>query len=189
MLPKLAALGLAVAAGYYAARQLGGNRPRTVGLVDLARYGGAWFEVARLPNRLQDRADMRCVDVTATYSPLADGTMTVVNRCRNAADGGRDVIMEGHARSVAPGNDRLRVTFFWPIFADYWIIGLDEQYRWSVVGSPDRRFLWVLAREPELSALAYDKALAAAGRERYDIGRLVRTVHGARLGLPPAVPA
>ncbi len=181
MLPKLLALGGAAAAGYYAATLLSRDRPKTVGFVDLARYAGTWFEIARLPNRFQDRPEMRCVDVTATYSPVADGTLTVVNRCRNAAQGGREVTMEGHARSAAPGHDRLRVTFFWPVFADYWIIALDEQYRWSVVGSPDRRFLWILAREAALPPDDYARALAAAGREGFDITRLVRTVQGGTL--------
>jgi len=112
MVPKLLALGAAAAAGYCAASLLGRDRPKTVGFVDLARYAGTWFEIARLPNRFQDRPDMRCVDVTVTYSPMADGTLTVVKRCRNAAQGGREVTMEGHARSVSPGHDRLRVTFF-----------------------------------------------------------------------------
>jgi apolipoprotein D and lipocalin family protein len=178
MLPKLLALGAAAAAGYYAANLLSRDRPKTAGFVDLARYAGTWFEIARLPNRFQDRPDMRCVEVTSTYSPVADGTLTVVNRCRNAAQGGRDVTMEGHARAASPGHDRLRVTYFWPVFSDHWIIALDEQYRWSVVGSPDRRFLWIMARAPTLPAEDYTRALAAAGREGFDITRLVRTVQG-----------
>ncbi|HEY4252600.1 MAG TPA: lipocalin family protein, partial [Roseomonas sp.] len=106
--------------------------PRTVDRVDLGRYQGRWFEIARFPNRFQDGRARRCVGVTADYAGEPDGTIAVVNRCRNAMDGGREVVARGWARADDASNARLRVTFFWPFFGDYWVIGLDPQYRWAV---------------------------------------------------------
>jgi apolipoprotein D and lipocalin family protein len=153
-----------------------------VGPVDLARYAGTWFEAARFPTSFQDGARLRCEDVTATYTPRADGTIGVVNRCRNAVGGGAERVAEGVARSVAPGNDRLRVSFFWPFFGDYWVIGLDPGYRWAAVGAPGRDYLWILSREAAMAPADYDAAVAAARREGFDTARLQRTPQSGRGG-------
>ena len=111
--------------------------------VDLERYQGRWFEVARLPFRFE----AKCVaDVTATYTLRADGRIDVVNECRKAD--GRITRAEGWAKVVAGdgSNARLKVTFFPPFFGDYWILALDEGYRWAMVGTPNRKDLWVLSR-------------------------------------------
>lgn len=157
------------------AGEAGPDAPRTVGQVDLARYAGTWFEVARFPTSFQDRAGLRCEDVTATYTLRPDGDVTVVNRCRNALEGGAERAAEGIARAAAPGNDRLRVSFFWPFFGDYWVIGLDSHYRWAVVGAPRRDYLWILSRAPQMTPADYDAAVAIARREGFDTARLQRT--------------
>lgn len=149
--------------------------PETVGQVDLARYAGTWYEIARYPVSFQDGPSRRCEDVTATYTPRPDGTVGVVNRCRNALDQGREIVAEATARSASPGNDRLRVTFFWPFAGDYWVIGLDPDYRWAVVGAPDRDYLWILSRTPQMAPADYDAAVAIAAREGFDTTRLRRT--------------
>ncbi|WP_198369103.1 lipocalin family protein [Roseomonas rosulenta] len=154
----------------------GPGAPRTVGTVDLARYAGTWFEVARFPTSFQDSARVRCEDVSATYAPRPDGRISVVNRCRNALDGGAERVAEGVARSASPGNDRLRVSFFWPFYGDYWVIGLDPDYRWAVVGAPGRDYLWVLSRTPRMTAADLDAAVEIARREGFDTARLQRTV-------------
>lgn len=158
--------------------QPGPDTPRTVGQVDLTRYVGVWHEAARFPTSFQDNARLRCEDVTATYTQRPDGTIGVVNRCRNALAGGAERVAEGFARSVAPGNDRLRVTFFWPFFGDYWVIGLDPDYRWAVVGAPDRDYLWVLSRAPRMAPADYEAAVAIARREGFDVSRLQRAAQG-----------
>ncbi|MEO3473102.1 lipocalin family protein [Roseomonas sp. CAU 1739] len=176
----LAIVGLTATATYWLAEKL--RRPplpKTVGFVDLPRYAGTWHEVARFPNAFQDRPNLRAVAVTATYTPQPDGTIHVLNTCVDAANGGHPITAEGHARSASPGNDRLRVAFLWPFFGDYWIIGLDRDYRWAVVGTPNRRFLWILGREAEMAPANYAEALSIAGREGFDIGRLKRTGHAA----------
>ncbi len=114
--------------------------------------------------------------MTATYRPEGDGSIAVVNRCRDMAAGGREAVAEGTARPVpGSGNARLRVTFFWPFFGDYWVIGLEPAYRWAVVGTPDRENLWVLSRTPAMRAGDYSAALAIARREGFDTARLVPT--------------
>ncbi|MBR0652925.1 hypothetical protein GXW78_24940 [Roseomonas terrae] len=153
----------------------GPGTPRTVGTVDLQRYVGTWYEVARFPTSFQDGARLRCEAVTATYTARPDGRIGVVNRCRNALENGEEKVAEGVAYSASPGNDRLRVSFFWPFYGDYWVIGLDPEYRWAVVGAPGRDYLWVLSRTPQMAPAAFDAAVAIAAREGFDTGRLQRT--------------
>ncbi|MGE5384573.1 MAG: lipocalin family protein, partial [Betaproteobacteria bacterium] len=71
-----------------------------------------------------------------------------------------------------------KVSFFWPFRSDYWVIGLDDQYRWAVVGNPNREYLWILSRTPELPKPLLDRALLAASRQGYDLGRLKYTRQG-----------
>lgn len=161
LLLRIAALAVAVAPTLQPAVQAQtASQVRTVPSVDLDRYAGEWFEIARFPNRFQ----RQCVgDVRATYARRTDGRLDVVNRCR-AADG------ETEARGVARIVDersfaKLKVRFAaawlsWlpMVWGDYWIIGLAPDYSWAVVGDPGREYLWILARAPHLD----DEALAAA---------------------------
>lgn len=124
----------------------------TVGPVDLPRYAGQWYEVAKYPNRFQ----RQCIgDTTATYRLLDDGSVGVVNRCRTRE--GMDEA-NGVARRVDGRTDRLEVSFLpaalrWlPIgWGRYWIIELAPDYRYAVIGEPSREYLWVLARTRTLS--------------------------------------
>ena len=149
---------------------------RTVPAVDLDRYAGDWFEIARYENRFQ-RA---CAgNVRASYARRTDGRIDVVNRCA-AADGS---IIE--ARGIARVADtqtraKLKVRFapavlsFLPfVWGDYWIIGLGDDYTWAVVGTPDRKYLWILARAPRLDAAAFERALASARANGFDTSRLI----------------
>jgi apolipoprotein D and lipocalin family protein len=156
---------------------------RTVPSVDLNRYAGEWFEIARFPNRFQ----RRCVgEVRATYTRRPDGRVEVVNRCRTT-DG------ETEARGIARVVDeqsfaRLKVRFapawlsFLPlVWGDYWIIGLAPDYSWAVVGDPGREYLWILARTPQLEGEPAAAARAAARNNGFDVTRLVptpQTEHG-----------
>lgn len=111
--------------------------------VDLERYVGKWFELARYPNRFEDG----CERVAATYAALPGGLISVVNSCR--ARTGRVRVARGRAKVVPDsGNACLKVSFFGPFFVgDYWVLDHDDDYRWSIVGEPSGRFLWILHRE------------------------------------------
>lgn len=149
--------------------------------VDLSRYAGSWYEVARFPNRFQ----RDCVsDVTATYALRPDGDIAVINRCRKADGTWSEA--DGVARLAGDetNNAALEVRFapailsFLPsVWGDYRIIGLDRDYGWAVVGEPKRDYLWILSRTPTLSSAEYDRAVAIARDNGFDVGRLQNTPH------------
>jgi apolipoprotein D and lipocalin family protein len=146
---------------------------QSVRSVDLDRYLGKWYEIAAFPMFFQ----RRCVgDTTAEYSHRPDGDITVVNRCRTE-DGFDQAV--GKAWAVeGTGNAQLKVSFFWPFRADYWVLGLDDDYQWAVVGNPNRKYLWVLSRTPLLARDRLDRALDAAARQGFDLSQLKYTVQG-----------
>lgn len=115
---------------------------RTVDFVDLDRYLGTWYEIASIPQLFQQG----CKNSTADYSPHEEAnTITVTNTCTrfgqtSSVNGTAEVIdLESYAK--------LEVQFFWPFKGDYWIIELDPNYQWAVVGEPSRKNLWILSRE------------------------------------------
>ena len=144
----------------------------TVPEVDLQRYAGKWFEVAHFPMFFQQQ----CVsDTTAHYLPDGEGGYEVINRCRtrkgvDEADGSATVVPDS-------GNAKLKISLLWPFRGDYWIIGLHPDYRWAVVGTPDRKYLWVLSRSPEMPRAELDKALGIAREQGYDLDKLMYTPH------------
>ena len=147
----------------------------TVPYVDLARYAGTWHEIARLPNMFQ----ASCACSQARYEPLPDGSLSVVNACVTGRGRCREVA--GRAEPVpCSGNARLRVRFGGlaalvpvPREGNYWIIALDDDYRWAMVGTPDRRFLWILARDTCLPPEVYGSLVAQARGLGFDVSRLV----------------
>ena len=155
----------------------GPGTPATVQSVDLERYQGLWHEVARLPQRFQDSATLRCVEVTAEYTPLAEDRIRVVNSCVNALDPARARSQAEGTAYVVEGSDgsRLRVTFFWPFYGDYWVLGLHPEYRWALVGSPSRQSLWLLSRTPRMEEAEVQRALDIARREGFDLAPLIRS--------------
>lgn len=170
---KAALIALLLLAGC-AVPQPGPQTPATVATVDLPRYLGTWHEVARLPMWAQDRAGISCIRTTATYTLREDGRIGVLNRCTNALDGAeRAATGQAYAVEGSQGA-RLRVSFFWPFFGDYWVLGLDPDYRWAVIGDPRRRYLWILSRTPALPAADQAAAEAVALAAGYDLSALKR---------------
>ncbi len=144
---------------------------RTVDRVDLTRYMGRWYEIATIPMSFQKG----CVGVTATYTLRADGDVDVVNTCRKETLDGEERSADGKAWSVDPSNAKLEVRFFWPFHGSYWIIDLDPDYRWAVVGHPDRKYLWILSRTPQMDPATYDAILGRLRAQEYDTSLLVKT--------------
>jgi apolipoprotein D and lipocalin family protein len=160
----------------------GAGQPlRPVDAVDLSRYAGRWYEVARLPNKLQGKC---AGDVVVHYALRRDARMDVINQCRQN-DGEIDQV-KGIARrlSGAKNDAVLQVRFAPAIFSflpgvwgDYWIIGLGPDYTWAVVGVPSRESLWILSRTPSLSESALAQAIEIAKGNGFDTSRLLRTAH------------
>ncbi len=144
-----------------------------VGEVDLDRYLGRWFEIASFPQRFQ----RGCVATTATYSRLGEGRIRVENECRDETFDGELRRVEGVAWLADPQESpaKLKVQFFWPFSGDYWILELDPEYRYAVVGHPSRDYLWILSRTRTLDPAIYEMLLSRIEADGYDLDRLNRT--------------
>lgn len=117
--------------------------PTTVRSVDLNKYSGTWYEIARYPNSFEKD----CEYVTATYTPKSKH-VEVINACTRSK--GRNEI-KGKAFPVKGSeNTKLKVQFFWPFRGGYWIIALDKDYQWALVGSPSKNYFWILSRTPKI---------------------------------------
>ena len=144
----------------------------TVEKVDVDRYLGRWYEIARFPNSFEKE----CEGVTADYARRDDGMISVINTCRKGATDGKKEVANGRARIVDPvTNSKLEVSFFGPFWGDYWIIGLAEDYSLSLVGEPSGRYLWILSRTPELSDEVRAQALADLKAKGYNTDALYFT--------------
>jgi apolipoprotein D and lipocalin family protein len=146
---------------------------QTVPKVELTRYMGIWYEIASFPQRFQKG----CVASMATYSLRDDGKVNVLNQCRNETLNGKLRNAKGKAWLVdKTTNAKLKVSFFWPFSGDYWIIDLDPNYEYAVVGHPKRTYLWVLSRKPQMDPKTYDAILQRLKAQQYDIRKLQKTL-------------
>jgi apolipoprotein D and lipocalin family protein len=151
---------------------------KPIASLDVPRYMGAWYEIAKYPNRFQKQCASSTV---ATYSLEPDRTVKVVNSCLRA-DGRPDSAV-GSARQVGPATSAVLEVRFAPawlsflpmVWGDYWVIDLDPDYTLAAVSEPKREYLWILARTPTVPAAAYDALLARLRRQGFDPGRLERT--------------
>lgn len=149
------------------------NRP--VPQLDLERYVGTWHEIAHLPMFFQ----RHCVDrITANYTRKPDGTVEVRNACATR-NGAMDQSV-GVARPVPgqPGALEVRFAPRWlswlpMVWADYWVVDLDPEYRWAVVGGPSRKYLWILSREPRMARATFERITSRAAALGYPVDRLV----------------
>ena len=168
------AIALAFLAGITAPTSAGASDLpplRTVERVDLSRYLGRWYEIARLPNSFQKN----CLKSLADYSLRDDGDITVLNSCTDKQDGSLRQ-SKGSAWVVDTAtNARLKVSFFWPFRGDYWIIELGNQYEYAVVGTPNRKYFWVLSRTQTMDNALYEGIIQRAKLQGFDTGAVVRT--------------
>ena len=154
---------------------------KTVNQLELQRYLGTWYEIARLPMRHEPDG---CSDVSAHYTLKDNGRIRVQNRC---ILGDQEMESIGEAIPLDPSNARLEVSFLpeglrWIPFTkgDYWIIRVAPDYSVALVGSPDRRFLWLLARDPALDATVQQQYLDYAQLQGFELGPLIHTPHTGR---------
>ena len=151
--------------------------PPTVARVELARYQGTWYEIARLPMWFQ----RNCLRSQATYGVLETGEVSVLNECDTAGNG--KVSISGRARAVdAKTNARLEVRFdnWFSVFipsqpqGNYWILYLDGDYRTVIVGTPDRKNLWIMARTPAIDEARYTELVGIARGLGFETEKLIR---------------
>ncbi|OGD25743.1 MAG: hypothetical protein A2V57_04505 [Candidatus Aminicenantes bacterium RBG_19FT_COMBO_65_30] len=173
MKPWILILIFIMAAGAAAKARAETKPLEVVPRVDVQRYLGTWYEIATIPQRFQKG----CVGVTAHYSLRADGDIDVVNVCRKETLDGKERSVRGKAWIVdRTTNAKLKVRFFWPFAGAYWIIELDKDYEWAVVGHPNRSYLWILSRTPQMESGLYDELLRRIAAKGYDLRKLKKTL-------------
>ena len=148
---------------------------QSVPAVDLKQYSGTWYEIASFPSFFQ-RED--CVGTSATYTLNTDGSIKVWNQCYYPGNQGGWKLdrIEGRATVAnAPQNSQLKVSFAGPFAGDYWVIDLDDNYQYAVVGTPSRNYLWILSRDPQMDPGTYASLLEKARAQGFDTNRLSRT--------------
>ena len=139
--------------------------------VDLKKYLGKWYEIARLPARFEEG----CSDISATYSLREDGSISVLNECKR---NGKVKRAKGKAKVVDKNTGaKLKVTFFWPFYGDYWIINLGKDYDYAVVGTPNRKYLWILSRTPQMDDKLFSQLIELVKSKGFDVKNLIRTSH------------
>jgi apolipoprotein D and lipocalin family protein len=149
---------------------------RTVEQLDLPRYMGTWYEIAKLPNRFQAKC---ASDTRAEYTAQPDGTVRVVNRCRT--ENGETTEAVGLARQVGgPDSPKLQVRFapawlsWWPgVWGDYWIVDLEPDYQLVAVSEPNREYLWILARSPSVDPARQAAMVKRLAEQGLDVSRLL----------------
>jgi len=145
----------------------------TVAHVDLTRYAGKWYEIASFPMSFQ----RGCCGTTATYTPTDKGYSVVENRCFRDSLSGKESTIKGKAFvDDSSSNAKLKVQFFWPFRAKYWIIDLADDYSYAAVSHPNRKYLWILSRSPQMSEEVYLGILKRAAYQGLEVGKLKRTV-------------
>ena len=151
-----------------------GAKPlETVTHVDLDRYLGKWYEIARYEAPFQQG----CVASQAQYSLNSDGTIKVVNECRDKTLDGKLRRAEGKAWVVdSVSQAKLKVQFFWPFRGDYWVIDLGKDYEYSVVSEPKRRFLWILSRKPKMNETVLNEIKERLSHNEFDLSKLKMTL-------------
>jgi len=148
---------------------------RTVERLDVPRYMGTWYEIARFPNRFQAQC---ASDTRAEYTAQTDGTVRVVNRCRT--ESAETIEAAGLARQVGgPDSPKLQVRFapawlsWWPaVWGDYWIVDLEPDYQLVAVSEPHREYLWILARSPRVDRARQAAMVKRLAEQGFDVSRL-----------------
>jgi len=138
----------------------------TVKELDISRYLGTWYEIARFPHSFEKGL----VGVTATYSMRPDGKIKVLNQGRKNSLDGELSSAVGKAKipdPSKPGN--LKVSFFWIFYAEYNVLELDPEYQYALIGSSNEKYLWILSRNPEMDEKTYQMLVEKARLRGYDV--------------------
>ena len=142
---------------------------QTVPNVDINRYSGKWYEIASFPQRFQKG----CHCTTAEYTVSENGYVIVENKCNRDSIDGKQTSIKGKAFvEKNSGNAKLKVQFFWPFRAKYWIIDLAEDYSYAVVSHPSKKYLWILSREPKMDDAVYQTIISRLKEKGFDIMKI-----------------
>ena len=142
---------------------------KTVEYVDVKRYMGAWFEIAKLPQRFEKGL----IGIKANYTLLPDGKVEVLNSGYKEGFNGKMKTIKGKAWVADTAtNAKLKVSFFWPFTGNYWIIELGKDYEYAVVGDESRKYLWILSRTPQMDEALYNELLKRVQDRGFDVSKL-----------------
>ena len=144
---------------------------QTVQKVEINRYLGTWYEIARYEHFFEKD----CKNVSANYSMLDEDTIKVINRCTNILTNEKKEAI-GRAYAIDDTNSKLKVSFFRPFYGDYWVLILDENYNYVVVGTPSREYLWILSRKPNLDEKIKNEILQKLPNLGFDTSKLIWTI-------------
>ena len=144
---------------------------QTVEKVDLEKYLGTWYEIARYEHFFEKD----CKNVTANYSMLNKETIKVTNRCTKITTNENSEVL-GRAYATDITNSKLKVSFFRPFYGDYWVLILDKNYDYVVVGTPNREYLWILSRENKISDSLKNEILQKLPTLGFDASKLIWTI-------------
>ena len=143
----------------------------TVKKVNLEKYLGSWYEIARYEHFFEKD----CKNVVANYSMMDEDTIKVINRCTKIQTNEEKEAI-GRAYVVDKSNSKLKVSFFRPFYGDYWILILDENYKYVVVGTPSRDYLWILARDKFISDDIKNSILEKLPSLGFDTSKFIWTI-------------
>lgn len=142
---------------------------QTVPKVELSRFAGRWYETASYPQRFQKG----CTGTMAEYTLSADDYLIVENWCNKDSLSGKVSYIKGKAFiEDNSGNSKLKIQFFWPFKAKYWIIDLADDYSYAVVSEPARKYLWILSRTPKMNEITYQQILNRLTNTGFDLSKL-----------------
>lgn len=142
--------------------------------LDLKKYMGTWYELARYDHRFERGME----GVTATYSFREDGKIKVANRGYKGSLNGP--VSEAIGKAKVPDKNepgKLKVSFFWIFYGDYFVLDLDENYQWALIGSSSDKYLWILSRTPHVSDELYNEFLEKLSKRGYDVEKLINVKH------------
>ncbi len=142
---------------------------QVVNRVNINKYLGRWYEIARYPNWFQEN----CYGVSADYEMNDDGYIRVTNKCKDRELNGETREALGMAHAVEGSrNAKLKVVFHWPFYGNYWIIDIGDGYEYAVISEPKRQYLWILSREPTMEASKYNQIVKSLENQNFDLSWL-----------------
>ena len=145
---------------------------QTVPNVDLNKYAGKWYKIASYPQIFQKG----CHCSTAEYTLSEKGYVIVENRCNKGSVNGKQSYIKGKAFvEKNSGNAKLKVQFFWPLKAKYWIIDLADDYSYAVVSHPSKKYLWILSRKSKMDDTVYQEIISRLKLKGFDLSKLQKT--------------